>query len=149
MLQPTTPYSTTSTPTQRHHLSLFSLLSSFSCSYTPAFLCHFPFHFSFFVFPRKLTHKQCLNTHTHTLAALHVFILFYCHLSFFTPFLFDLFFSPPLSSPLVSSTPFPSVVTPSLIRWDAVQHLCRGFSGSGFVRETPVSLSLPPVLMAD
>lgn len=132
MLQPATPHLTTSAPTQRHHLSLRSP----SCPHfalTPLPSCViFLFCALSCAFPRKHAQKQCLNTRT--LVALYHSPPFIQSFPSITSLLFHLFSSPlhpsrrcgPITNPLgCSAASLP------------------GFSGSGFVRETPVSLSLP------
>lgn len=113
------------------------------------------------VFPRKLSQMQCLNTHIHFRFLTYVpsLSLFGCpcsplsiHLFVSSPFLHHIIsiwpFSPSLllSSPLLYTLPVGGSPVTNPLGCSAAS--LPGFSGSGFVRETPVSLSLP-VLMAD
>lgn len=130
MLQPTAPHPATSAPTQHHHLSLRSP----SCprfALTPLPSCViFLFCPLSCAFPRKHAQKQCLNTRT--LVALYhspLFIQNLHHFFFTFPPLHPSWRCGPITNPLgCSAASLP------------------GFSGSGFIRETPVSLSLSPRL---
>lgn len=112
---------------------------SFPRSYTAASLCRFPFHIPSFVHFRGSAHKSSAGAHTCSRLLL-TFSTRRSHASHH-------FFPSPYPSSLSSSLHPSRRCSPSLIRRDAAG-ISGGGSGSGFVRETPVSLSAP-VLMAD